>query len=808
MKFTLNWLKRYLDTEASPQEIGRVLTDIGLELEELTDPAEKFAPFTVATVEKAEAHPNADKLKVCTVKTADHGTVQVICGAPNARTGMKGIFAPAGSYVPGIDLTLEKTKIRGVESEGMLVSEREMELSDEHEGIIEVDETYEIGTKMTEIFGPFDPVFEISLTPNRADCAGVRGIARDLAAAGLGAFKPLETPPVKGKGKSSVGIKIEDKEGCPHFLGRTIKGVENGPSPQWLQELLKSVGLRPISALVDITNFMTLAHARPLHAYDVNKLKGDIVVREAKKGEAFEALNDKSYEMRGGEVAITDESGLLGLGGIVGGESTGTDEKTTTVFLESAYFDPGRIARTGRDLQVQSDARYRFERGVDPESTRAGLDIATQMILEICGGEASEIVKAGAAPDWKREIDYDPAYFQQLIGVDVPAEKQLEVLSSLGFEIHPPPKSSLLKGGGMEGGARLRISPPPWRGDINGQADITEEIIRLKGFDQIPASSVRGAVRVAETPLMTRARLARTALTARGLDECVTWSFMGKDTAGRFGAARDALTLSNPISEDMDQMRPSVLPNLIDAAKRNHDRGYGDAALCEIGPVYESVKPDGQREVAGGVRTGAYGPRHWADKNAARPVDIFDAKADALAALEAAGAPAANAQVTRDAPDYYHPGRSGALRLGKTVLAYFGELHPGILTKMDFEVPAAGFEIFLDNIPESRNKGAERPLLELAPLQPVRRDFAFIVDEDVKAEDLCCAVLSADKDLITDAEIFDIYQGKGVEEGKKSAALSVTIQPREKTLKDKEIEALADKITDAAAKRTGARLRS
>ena len=799
MKFTLSWLKKHLDTNASLEDISNTLTAIGLEVEDIIDQAKDFEAFSVGFVENAEKHPDADKLKVCQVKTAHHGTLQVVCGAPNARTGMKGIFAPDGSYIPGLDVTLKKTTIRGVESNGMLVSEKEMCLSDEHTGIIEVGEKYAIGTPMAEIFGLDDPVIEIALTPNRADCAGIRGIARDLAAAGLGTLKPLDVKPSKGQFASDIGIAIEDTDGCPMFLGRSVKGVKNGPSPEWMQKQLKAVGLRPISALVDITNYITMEHGRPLHAYDADKLKGDIRVETAKGGEKLEALNDKSYELIDQAVTINDESGLLGLGGIVGGTSTGCDENTENVFLECAYFKPERIARTGRALGVESDARYRFERGVDPEFVHDGMEIFSAMVLDICGGEASEIVVAGEKPEWTRSVEYDPQYCQDLIGIEVDDKKQIEILSSLGFEVSGK-------------APKYTVQPPSWRGDIDGPADITEEIARIEGFDAIPSLSVAGPVvsQPAETLLGSAMRKARAALASRGLYECVTWSFLGQDQAQAFGANDNqikALTLRNPISSEMDVMRPSILPNLITAAERNAARGYPNAALCEIGPVFMGTKPDDQSMIACGIRSGSNADRHWSDQNAARDVDVYDAKADAIAALEAAGAPVANAQITRDAPEYYHPGRSGVLRLGKNILATFGEIHPALLQEMDVKFPVVGFEAMLENIPEAKKKGTERPMLGLEALQPLSRDFAFIVKEDVMASELLRVVKAADKSLITDAEIFDIYQGKGVEPGHKSIALSIHIQPKEQTLTDKDIELLMKKVIEIVSDKCGGVLR-
>ena len=801
MKFTVSWLKRHLDTNADGQALSDKLTSIGLEVESFEDKAALYAPFKVAYVESAKQHPDADKLRVCQVKT-DKGTLQVVCGAPNARAGMKGIFAPEGTYIPGLDVTLKKTKIRGVESNGMLVSEREMCLSDEHEGIIEVDQKFEVGTPMSEVFGLNDQLIEIGLTPNRVDCAGVRGIARDLAAAGLGTLKALDESPVKGTFDSPIKVKIEDTEGCPLFLGRLFKNIKNGPSPQWLQDMLKSVGLRPISALVDITNLVTLEFSRPLHVYDADKVKGDIVVRSTKAGESFDALNDKSYTMNDGYVGITDGSGLIGLGGIVGGVSTGCEEDTVNVFLEAAYFTPIRIARAGRALQIESDARYRLERGVDPEFTATGIEIATKLIVELCGTdktEVSHVVTAGKMPEWKRTIAFDPGLVKKLCGVDVPSDKQSEILEKLGFSI-------------SKDGAGFKVQPPSWRGDIEGKADLAEEIVRIYGFENIEAVSVRSAGAVtapAETETLNRVRRARAAMTVRGLEECVTWSFMPRERAKAFGSNDNpALQLANPISSELDQMRPSLLPNLIEAAGRNADRGFSDIGLCEVGPAFRSQKTDGQDMVAAGVRVGAKGAKHWASAEESRAVDLYDAKADAIAVLAACGGPADSTRVSREAPSYYHPGRSGALALGKNVLAYFGELHPAVLEDMGVKGPVVGFEVFVEKIPAARKKdGTAKPLLKLSAFQTLSRDFAFLVDDKIEADTLVRAALSADKALITEARVFDIYTGKGVEPGKKSVALAVTIQPVEKTLNDQDIESLSQKIIDAVAEKAAGVLR-
>ncbi|MCK5385021.1 MAG: phenylalanine--tRNA ligase subunit beta [Alphaproteobacteria bacterium] len=801
MKFTINRLKKHLDTNASDEEICDKLTNIGLEMEEFEDKSSVYEPFKVAYVEKAEKHPDADKLKVCMVKT-ENELLQVVCGAPNARAGMKGVFAPTGSYVPGLDMKLKKSKIRGVESNGMLVSEREMCLSDEHGGIIEVDDSYEIGTPMAEIFGLDEKVVEIGLTPNRADCAGVRGIARDLAAAGIGKLKEIDDSAVKGTFPCPISVTIEDKDGCNMFCGRLFKNVKNGSSPMWLQNMLKNVGLRPISALVDITNLMTMEYGRPLHVYDADKLQGDIVVRKTREGEKIDALNDKSYETIEGAVGITDDNGLIGLGGIVGGVGTCCEEDAVNIFVEAAYFDAIRIARAGRDMNIPSDARYRFERGVDPEFTRPGMEIATRLILELCGTdetEVSEIVQAGDVPEWKREIEFDPAYTQKLCGVDVPADEQIAILERLGFGVK------------NASGNMLKVSPPSWRGDIEGKADLTEEVSRIYGFENIEPISVRSEKAVtssAETLELSRARMARSAMAMAGLSECVTWSFMNKTLASAFGSNdNETLSLCNPISSELDQMRPSILPNLIEAAGRNSDRGFYDVALCEVGPVFRSVKPDGQACMAAGIRAGNKTPRHWVPDANERAADAYDAKADALSVLEACGAPAASVQISTDAPDYYHPGRSGVLRLGKNIIAQFGEIHPAILDEMGIKTSVAGFEIFLDNIPQPRKKGTSRPLLALSPFQPLTRDFAFVVKDAVSAEDLVRAAKSGDKKLISDACVFDVYKGKNIEDGHKSVALSVTIEPKDATLSDEQLEALMNNVIDSVANRCGGVLR-
>jgi len=799
MKFTLSWLKDHLDTDADINRIALTLTAVGLEVEEVIDRAKAFAPFVTARVIKAEQHPNADKLRVCIVDAGDGKEHQVVCGAPNARTGMKGVFAPVGAHIPGTGIDLKKTTIRGVASYGMLVSEREMGLSDEHSGVIDLPADTPVGLPFAQVMGLDDPVIEIGLTPNRADCAGVRGIARDLAAAGLGTLRPLEIAAAPSQFPSPIGARIEPEaaEACPLFVGRMVRGVRNGPSPRWLQDRLTAIGLRSISALVDLTNYLTYDLMRPLHVFDAGKVTGDIHVRFARPGESLAALNGKTYALDDGMTAICDDSGVLGLAGIIGGESTGCTEDTTDVYIETAYFDPARTARTGRRLGILSDARYRFERGVDPAFIFTATERVTALILEICGGEASELAVAGSEPNWQRTIAYRPERVCTLGGVTVPHAEQTAILERLGFTITG------------HGSKTLSVSVPSWRGDVEGEADLVEEILRINGFDRIPAEPMIRTTAMTRPALSSRQRQVnhiRRTLAERGLNEAVTWSFMQSSLADAFGFSEDGLRLSNPITAELDVMRPSVLPNLLQAVKRNADRGFADVALFEAGPAFHTPEPGGQSLIAAGVRAGAMVPRHWT--TTPRGADAFDAKADALAALEAAGAPMTNVQVTRDAPAWYHPGRSGVLRLGPTVLANFGEVHPGMLDRLDIKGPIAAFEVMLDKVPQPKRKGGTgKPPLRLSPLQPLQRDFAFIVAADVAAERIVRAARSAEKQLIQDITVFDVYQGKGVEDGQKSIAIAVTLQPVERSLTDADLDALGARIVTAVTKATGAVLR-
>ncbi len=799
MKFTLSWLKEHLETDASLDDIAHTLSTIGLEVEGVEDRAAGLAPFIVALVKDARRHPDAERLQLCIVDTGTE-ELQVVCGAPNARAGMKGVFAPAGTVVPGTGMELKKTKIRGQESNGMLCSEREMGLSDEHEGIIELPIDAPVGENWARWAGLDDPVIEIGLTPNRGDCAGVRGIARDLAAAGLGALKPLDTTPVAGTYPSPIKWRRDFPDGagdaCPMVVGRYFRNVTNGESPKWLRDRLGAIGLRPISALVDITNWSTFGLGRPLHVFDADAVAGDLVMRFAHPGESLGALDRASYRLDDGMVVIADDDGVQGIAGVMGGAGAGCGPDTANVFLEVALFDPVRIAATGRRLGILSDARYRFERGVDPTSALWGAEVASRMILELCGGAASELTVAGETPDWRRAVGLRTARILALGGVAVPEAEAVRILDVLGFAT-------------TVDGETIHAEVPPWRPDIEGEADLVEEVLRIHGYHNIPAVSMarEAAIpRPVRSAAQVRAEQVRRSLAARGLVEAVTMSFMASGKAELFGGAPDALRLVNPISADLDVMRPSILPNLADAAARNQARGIGDIALFEVGPQYSGDEPEDQALVAAGLRAETAAPRHWAEPS--RPVDGFDAKADALAALAAAGAPVSSLQITRDAPGWYHPGRSGALRLGPNILAHFGELHPATLREMDANGPVAAFEVFLDAVPVPKaGKGAARPLLELSTLQPVHRDFAFVVDTGVAADAVLRAVKGADKALVTGAALFDVFEGEAVGAGKKSLAVTVTLQPTEATLTDAEIEKVSEKITEAVAKATGGVLR-
>ena len=804
MKFTLSWLKEHLDTDATLDEIVAKLTMIGLEVESVEDKAKLLAPYVIARVTEAKQHPNADRLRVCMVDTGDGKPIQVVCGAPNARTGMTGVFVPPGAFIPGKNMTLAVGTIRGVESRGMLVSEFELQISDDHDGIIDLPADAPIGQAYAKYAGLDDAVLDINLTPNRPDCTGVNGIARDLAATDIGTFKERMPKPVKGEFPCPVSVKLDFGQThplCPAFALRLVRGVKNGPSPEWLQKRLRAIGLRPINALVDITNFITYDRGRPLHVFDAKKVKGNLVVRRAANGEQLLALDGKTYTLDNAMCVIADDSGVESLAGIMGGEASGCDERTTDVLIESALWDPINIAQTGRKLGINSDARYRFERGVDPNFMVPGLELATQMVIELCGGTPSEIIIAGKAEAPEKIVDFPTSELKRLAGLDLNLIEMRRILTKLGFFV-----------AGQD--TRVKVAAPSWRPDIEGKADIVEEIVRIVGVDRIPSTPF-GRGDAPRKPVLTtaqvRTRKAKRALASRGLTEAVTWSFIPKPLAELFGGGKPELALANPIAAELSDMRPSLIPGLVAAAQKNADRGFPDTALFEVGQIFTGDKPEDQFMAATGVRRAmakASGAgRHWSSKSA--DVDAFDAKADALAMLAAAGAPALAMQVVPGGPAWFHPGRSGTIQIGpQNILGYFGELHPRALEALDAEGPLVAFEVILERIPEGKAKATRaKPVLELSAFQPVTRDFAFVVDRAVRAADIVRAAQNVDRKLITNVTVFDLYEGKGIDPGKKSIAIAVTLQPRDKTMTDEEIDALGKKVVAEVSKRTGAVLR-
>jgi phenylalanyl-tRNA synthetase beta chain len=784
MKFSLSWLKDHLDTGASAAEIADKLTAIGLEVEGVSSPAEALAPFRIAKVLTAEKHPQADKLQVLTVDAGTGEAIQVVCGAPNARAGMLGVFGPPGTYIPGSDITLKVAAIRGVESRGMMCSSRELELGDDHSGIIELPADAPVGAAFTQYAGLDDPVFDVAITPDRQDCMGVRGIARDLAAAGMGTLKPLAVPQIEGTFPCPVPIVIEDPDGCPAFFGRAVTDVKNGASPEWIQRRLKSAGQRPISALVDITNYVMLDLGRPAHAYDIAKLKGGLTARAAKPGEKVLALNEKEYALEPFMTVIADDAQVHDIGGIMGGEDSGVSGSTTDVMLEVAYFTPERIARTGQALGLTSDARSRFERGVDPAFLDDGLAILTGLILDICGGAASTALRVGQPPIEKRSITFDFGRTKALGAIDVPKQEQTAILERLGFDV-----------------CGNEIIVPTWRRDVEGPADLVEEVARIVGYDQVPSIPLDRAPGVAK-PTATRSQLVerrvRRTAAARGLDEAVTWSFISEAEAGAFGGGE--WTLANPISEDMKVMRPSLLPGLIAAARRNLDRGASSIRLFEIGRRYLA---DSEHPTLALLLAGERAPRDWRSGKA-QALDAFDAKSEVIALLDAAGAPVANLQVLPDAGPTWHPGRSARLGLGpKTVLAAFGELHPSLTRSVDAPPGAVAGEIYFDAIPAPRSNGHARPAYAPPQLQAITRDFAFIVPADLPADNLLRAIRGADKTAIANVRLFDRFETSD----SLSLAFEVTLQPEEKSFTDQQIAEISARIV-AAAEKLGARLRS
>ena len=787
MKFTLSWLKDHLETTAPLEAIVEALTRVGLEVEGVENPAAALAGFRIARVLSADRHPQADKLQLLMVETGAGDPLQVVCGAPNARAGLVGVLGTPGAVVPANGMVLKVAAVRGVESNGMMCSARELQLGEDHDGIIELPADAPVGMAFADYAGLNDPVIDVSVTPNKHDCMGVRGIARDLAAAGLGTLKPLVVSPVEGAGPGP-DVRTDDPEGCPAFFAQSVRGVRNGAAPEWMARRLKAVGMNPKSALVDITNYVMLDLGRPLHVYDMAKLSGPLVARKARAGESLVALNGKTYALDASMTVIADDAGVHDIGGIMGGEHSGVSEATTDVLIECAYFDPETIARTGQKLGLTSDARQRFERGVDPAFLEDGLAIATRLVLDLCGGTPSGVTHAGQPPALARTIGYDPALAERLGGLAVPEERQREILESLGFSIAPD----------------WQVTVPTWRRDVDGPADLVEEVIRIQGIDLVPATPLPrapGVARPTATHEQKLERRVRRAAAARGLNEAVTWSFLPEREAAVFGGS--TWVLANPISEDLKAMRPSLLPGLLSAAARNLKRGASSARLFELGRRYLA---DAERPTLGLVLAGERTARGWRDGKA-RGFDAFDAKAEALALLAEAGAPVDNLQVFGEAGEAWHPGQSGTLRLGpKTVLATFGRLHPLTLKAFDLDGVVVAAEIYLDAIPAKRGSGFMRSPYAPPALQAVTRDFAFLVPRDLAAEALVRAVKGADKASITAARLFDLFEGAGVPEGQKSLAIEVTLQPGEKSFTDAELKTIADKVVAAAAK-LGATLR-
>ncbi|HXI06601.1 MAG: phenylalanine--tRNA ligase subunit beta [Bradyrhizobium sp.] len=802
MKFTLSWLKEHLDTDEPLEKLADKLTMIGLEVESIEDKAKALAPFTIARVVTAEQHPNADRLRVCTVDTGDGGApVQVVCGAPNARAGLISVFSPPGTYIPGKNITLGVGTIRGVESRGMLCSAAELQISEDHDGIMELPDDAPVGKGYAEWAGLGDPVIEINLTPNRQDCTGVHGIARDLFAADMGKLRDIAIKLVKGEFPCPVQVNVEDPTLCPGFALRLVRGVKNGPSPEWLQKRLTSIGLRPINALVDITNFMTFDRARPLHVFDANKVKGSLTVRRAREGESLLALDGRTYKLDPSICVIADEHGVESLAGIMGGETSGCDENTTDVLIESALWNEINIAQTGRKLGINSDARYRFERGVDPAFMVPGLELATKLVLELCGGTPSESIVVGDRFGADRLIDFPIGEIKRLAGIEVPLVEMKLILTRLGFMV-------------AGNGPVVKVAAPSWRTDVHGKADIVEEVVRIYGVDKVPETPFgRGGQprKPVLTPMQLRTRRAKRALAARGMVEAVTWSFISKAAAEQFGGGQPELVLANPIASELSDMRPSLLPGLIAASQANINRGSSDVALFEVGQIFKGDKPEQQLTAASGVRHGFASSkglgRHW---SGTATTDPLDAKADAFAVLAAAGAPMQALQIVPGGASWLHPGRSGTIQIGpQNVLGHFGELHPRVLEALGADGPLMAFEVILDRIPEAKQKATRaRPVLELPAFQPVSRDFAFIVGREVKAGDLVRAAQGVDKKLITDVTVFDLYEGKGIDPDKKSLAIAVTIQPREKTMTDQEIDAVAARIVAEISRKTGGTLRA
>jgi phenylalanyl-tRNA synthetase beta chain len=800
VKFSLSWLKDHLDTDEPLEKLADKLTMIGLEVEHIDDKAKLLKPFTIAEIVEAVQHPNADRLRVCTVNTGEDTPLQIVCGAPNARAGLKTVLARPGTFIPGKDFTIGLGNIRGVESQGMLCSAGELGLPDAIDGIIELPADAPVGAIYPDWAKLGDPVLEINLTPNRQDCTGVHGIARDLAAADMGKFKDPAIRPISGEFPCPIKVTVEDASLCPGFAMRLVRGVKNGPSPEWLQKKLISIGLRPINALVDITNYLTFDRARPLHVFDASKVKGDITVRRARDGETLLALDGRTYRLDPSVCVIADENGVESLAGIMGGEASGCDENTTDVLIESALWNEINIAQSGRKLGINSDARYRFERGVDPAFMLPGLELATKLVLDLCGGAPSENVVVGQGFGADRIIDFPLTEVKRLAAIEVPLVEMRRILTHLGFVI-------------AGSGPVVKVAVPSWRTDVHGKADIVEEIMRIVGVDKVPMTPFdRGDAprKPVLTQIQLRTRRAKRALAARGMVEAVTWSFVSKSQAELFGGGAPALTLANPIAADLSDMRPSLLPGLVAAAQANAHRGFPDLALFEVGQIFKGDRPQDQFVAASGLRHGFASSkglgRHWSGSATA---DALDAKADAFAVLAAAGAPMQALQIVPGGPDWLHPGRSGTIQIGpQNILGHFGELHPRALEGLKADGPLIAFEVILDRIPDAKQKATRaKPTLELSAFQPVSRDFAFIVDRSVKSGDIVRAAAGIDKKMITGVTVFDVYEGKGIDDAKKSVAIAVTIQPRDKTMTDQEIDAVGAKIVAEVTKKTGGILR-
>ena len=795
MKFSYSWLTEHLKTNVHFEEIEKKLTSIGLEVEDIQDTGKAYQDFIVGQVLEEKKHPNADKLKLCKVDIGKE-KVDVVCGAPNVEKGMKVVYAPVGSTIPVNQMKIKAAKIRGVESYGMMCSEYELGISNEHDGIIQLEEKETIGRSFSEIYGLNDIVIEIGITPNRQDCLGVKGIARDLASAGMGELLERKISKEKGSFKSPIKIEIQDNKICSAFAGRYFRNVKNTESPKWLKNKLKSIGLRPISALVDITNFVMYDENRPLHVYDADKIDGKIIVRSANDGESFQALDEKDYHLKNGMCVIADEKKVLGLGGIMGGESTGCSTETKNVLLESALFDEINTAKTGRNLSILSDARYRFERGIDPNSTLKGIDLATQLILEICGGECSEVELAGNIKENKNEVSTSSSYISRRLGFEVSDKELISILSSLGIET-------------SQTGDVIKCLIPSWRQDIHGEADISEEVIRIKGYENIPTSNIRLKSKINKNILnyaQKKLMKARHFIASIEYDELVTFSFTDSKNCEVFGDINN-LKIVNPISEELDILRPNLLPNLLQAIKKNKNRNFDSFSIFEIGSQYRSTSPEDQLNVACGIKSGIKTEKSW--KNMQTEFDIYDVKQDLTSLIDYLMPGNKKISVSNDCPSWYHPGRSGSIKINNSVIAgYFGELHPRVANQFKIKNKTNIFELYLDELPNTEKKTTNKPVLNLSDFQIVTRDFAFVIDKKVKSEEVVTSAFKVDKELIRNVEIFDLFEDDSLGKDKKSIAIKVTLQSNEKTLAENDISEISSKIIESVEKSTSGTVRS